>query len=76
MSNGGIADTTEFPTPVSANWLALVEKTLKGKPFDKAMKRKTSDGIEFPVLHTEVPGVRHHNQLEARVGGSSLHHTG
>ncbi|MBO6503741.1 MAG: methylmalonyl-CoA mutase small subunit [Kordiimonadaceae bacterium] len=56
MSNGGIADTTEFPTPVSANWLALVEKTLKGKPFDKAMKRKTSDGIEFPVLHTEVPG--------------------
>lgn len=55
MSNGGVTDTTEFPTPDGENWLALVEKTLKGKPFDKAMKRHTTDGIEFSVLNTESP---------------------
>lgn len=55
MANGGVAYSTDFPTPETETWLSLVERTLKGKPFDSAMKRKTVDGIEFPVLHTNLP---------------------
>lgn len=55
MANGSVAYSSEFPTPDSDSWIALVERTLKGKPFDKAMTRRTADGIEFPVLHTSLP---------------------
>lgn len=55
MANGGVAYSTEFPSPDYEGWLGLVERTLKGKSFDKAMKRRVLGGIEFPVLRTTLP---------------------
>lgn len=34
-------------------WLALVEKTLRGKPFEKAMRRETYDGIGINALNCQ-----------------------
>lgn len=44
------AVSTNFPTPYAGDWLALVEKTLKGKPFAKAMVSHSADGIAFDAL--------------------------
>ncbi len=44
------AVSTNFPTPDTGDWLALVEKTLRGKPFAKAMVSHSADGIAFDAL--------------------------
>lgn len=46
------AVSSDFPEPDESEWLALVEKTLKGKPFAKAMQTKTRDGIIVQALGT------------------------
>ncbi len=68
MSNGDVAYSTDFPAPDSETWLAMVERTLKGKPFDKAMKRRTLDGIEFPVLHTTAPAAAQEQPVRQGLG--------
>ena len=50
--------SSDFPTPDEAQWRSLVEKTLKGQPFEKAMLRKTRDGLIIDALGTEKCTVR------------------
>lgn len=47
----------EFPDASQEAWLALVEKTLKGADFDKALKTTTYDGIEIAPLYTNADTV-------------------
>ncbi len=42
----------DFSVPTHNDWLALVETTLRGKTYDKAMKRVTYDGLEIDALGT------------------------
>ena len=56
-----MADTAEdailalaagFPPAPRADWLALVERTLKGRPFDRAMTTPTHEGLTLQPLYT------------------------
>lgn len=42
-----------FQMPSEDDWMTLVEKTLRGKPFDKAMRRRTEDGVTVNALETK-----------------------
>lgn len=42
----------DFSVPMHKDWLALVETTLRGKAYEKAMKRVTYDGLEINALGT------------------------
>ncbi|ADE53825.1 methylmalonyl-CoA mutase family protein [Coraliomargarita akajimensis] len=45
----------EFKAPTKEEWRAAAEKLLKGKPFDKIMKRMTPEGIELePIFWRDV----------------------
>ncbi len=44
--------SSEFTAPDEAQWIALVEKTIKGKPFARVMQSKTRDGIIVDALGT------------------------
>ena len=50
MASGVHAVSKEFQQASEEDWLKLVEKTLKGKPFEKAMVRETADGLKVPAL--------------------------
>ncbi|MCB2101708.1 MAG: methylmalonyl-CoA mutase subunit beta, partial [Rhodobacterales bacterium] len=41
----------EFPTPSRDEWLSLVDKALKGAPFDKMLVSRTYDGITIQPLY-------------------------
>ena len=41
-----------FPEPARADWLALVDKALKGAPFDKRLVARSADGIALGPLDT------------------------
>jgi methylmalonyl-CoA mutase len=45
----------DFPAAPRAEWLALVEKTLKGQPFDEALVSRTLGGLEIRPLYTDGP---------------------
>ncbi|MBI5941540.1 MAG: methylmalonyl-CoA mutase [Caulobacterales bacterium] len=45
----------DFAPPSRADWLALVEKTLKGETFEDALVRHTADGIDIAPLYTNAP---------------------
>ena len=45
----------EFPEATESEWLALVDKALKGRPFEKAMVAKTADGITINPLYLPDP---------------------
>lgn len=53
---GALKLASEFPPVDERQWLAMVEKALKGAPFDRLMTR-TRDGIELKPLYTrkDVP---------------------
>lgn len=53
MSNSGLSLAAEFDPATDAEWRALVEKTLKGKPFEKAMRSSTYDEIALDALYTK-----------------------
>lgn len=53
MTDTPLVLAAEFPDASHEQWLALVEKTLKGKPFDKAMVDRTPEGIAIPGLHSK-----------------------
>lgn len=42
----------DFPTPTRDDWLALVDKVLKGAPFERRLVSRTYDGIEIQPLYT------------------------
>lgn len=42
----------DFSVPDHNDWLTLVEATLRGKTYEKAMKRTTYDGLEIDALGT------------------------
>jgi methylmalonyl-CoA mutase len=44
----------EFPAATRAQWLALVERVLKGAPFDTLVSR-TADGLTIEPLYARVP---------------------
>lgn len=46
----------DFPPPNREAWLALVETTLKGAPFDKRLVSTTADGIAIQPLYRREPG--------------------
>ncbi|WP_310598619.1 methylmalonyl-CoA mutase family protein [Desulfobulbus sp.] len=41
----------DFPANTHADWLAAVEKELKGKPFDKTLVKKTYEGIDIQPMY-------------------------
>ncbi len=41
----------EFPATPHEDWLAAVEKQLKGKPFDKVLVKKTYEGIPVQPMY-------------------------
>jgi len=41
----------DFPPQTHADWLAAVEKELKGKPFDKTLIKKTYEGIDIQPMY-------------------------
>ncbi|MGJ8640366.1 MAG: methylmalonyl-CoA mutase family protein [Opitutaceae bacterium] len=46
---------SEFPASTAEEWREAADKLLKGKPFDKVMKRQTSEGICIePIFRKEV----------------------
>lgn len=46
---------SEFPASTAEEWRDAADKLLKGKPFDKVMKRKTPEGICIePIFRKEV----------------------
>ncbi len=46
---------TEFPASSAEEWREAADKLLKGKPFDKVMKRQTPEGICLePIFRKEV----------------------
>jgi methylmalonyl-CoA mutase len=53
----------EFPAPPREAWLALVEKTLKGAPFDRRLVATTPDGLRIEPLYTAADAP---NRLAAR----------
>lgn len=42
----------EFPSPTYEQWVAEVERALKGAPFDKKMFHKTYEGITLKPIYT------------------------
>ncbi|PCI63053.1 MAG: methylmalonyl-CoA mutase [Kordiimonadales bacterium] len=54
MTKQGLSLAAEFPAATEAEWRSLVEKTLKGRDFDKAMTSHTYDGIAVNGLYTEA----------------------
>jgi methylmalonyl-CoA mutase len=48
---------SDFDAATDTDWRALVEKTLRGKPFDKVMTSQSYDGIAIDALSTERPDV-------------------
>ena len=42
----------EFPAATREQWLELVDKVLKGAPFDRKLVTTTADGIALQPLYT------------------------
>lgn len=65
MSDNLLKFADEFPSASHAEWLALVEKTLAGKPYDKVMRTKTYDGIEINALEDTLSLALSHQPTRA-----------
>ncbi|HPD67972.1 MAG TPA: hypothetical protein PLI27_07865, partial [Ignavibacteriales bacterium] len=42
----------DFPVPTYEEWKAVVEKDLKGVPFEKKLLTKTYEGITLQPIYT------------------------
>jgi len=51
-----VSGAVAFPQVTAAQWRALVEKELAGKPFDKALVYEAAPGVAVQPLYTEAPG--------------------
>ncbi|CCG42382.1 methylmalonyl-CoA mutase family protein [Magnetospirillum molischianum] len=54
MSDPSLKLASEFPVPDRAQWLALVDKALKGAPFDKKLLTRLYEGIVVQPLYTRT----------------------
>lgn len=52
MADNSLKLASDFDGASDDAWRALVDKALGGKPFDKAMKSLSYDGIEIEALYT------------------------
>lgn len=52
MSDDTLSLAGDFPAATKDQWLAAVEKALKGAPFDKKMLTRTYEGITLQPLYT------------------------
>ncbi len=55
MSGPVLSLADDFPAAPKSEWLALVEKTLKGQSFDDALVSRTVGGIAIQPLYTDGP---------------------
>jgi methylmalonyl-CoA mutase len=51
MTKDDLALAAEFPAATREQWLALVDKALKGAPFEKKLVNKTYDGLRIEPLY-------------------------
>ncbi len=58
MSNQGLTLASDFDAVTDDDWQNLVEKSLKGKPFEKAMTTATYDGLALKALYTSGNSTR------------------
>jgi methylmalonyl-CoA mutase len=56
----------DFEVPARADWMALVEKTLKGEDFDTALVSRTQGGVPIQPLYTPGDGRPLGRDLAAR----------
>ncbi|WP_370545493.1 methylmalonyl-CoA mutase subunit beta [Caulobacter sp. 17J80-11] len=56
MRNPATPLAQEFSPPTREQWMALVDKTLKGAPFDKRLVARTYDGLTVQPLYTAEDG--------------------
>jgi methylmalonyl-CoA mutase len=52
LDDGVLPLAQDFPPGDPAAWMALVEKTLDGQPFDKRLVARTYDGLAIQPLYT------------------------
>ncbi len=55
MSGPVLSLADDFPASPRAEWLSLVEKTLKGQSFEDALVSHTANGIAIQPLYTDGP---------------------
>lgn len=56
MPDNKLNFSSDFTAPDQAQWMSMVEATLKGKPFDKMMQTRTRDNIVIDALSTARSG--------------------
>lgn len=54
MSEPALSLAADFPTPTREQWLAAVDKALKGAPFDKKLVTPLYEGIAVQPLYTRA----------------------
>ncbi len=54
MSEPALSLAADFPTPTRQQWLAAVDKALKGAPFDKKLVTPLYEGIAVQPLYTRA----------------------
>ena len=52
MSGERLDLASEFPEPSRADWMAAVEKVLRGRPFESVLVSTTRDGLDVQPLYT------------------------
>jgi methylmalonyl-CoA mutase len=52
MSDGELAFAAEFPPATPAEWRAVVDKALKGAPFEKRLVTRLYEGVTVQPLYT------------------------
>ena len=54
MTEPALSFAADFPTPTREQWLAAVDKALKGAPFDKKLVTPLYEGIAVQPLYTRA----------------------
>lgn len=54
MTEPALSLASDFPTPTREQWLAAVDKALKGAPFDKKLVTPLYEGIAVQPLYTRA----------------------
>src|SRR5262245_46838775 len=70
MSEADLTLAAEFEPASREQWLALVDKVLKGGDFEKRLVSRTTDGLRIEPLYTRAEGVAGQGQVRGRAGRS------
>src|SRR5918994_6854853 len=57
MANPDLALAAEFPPATREMWLTLLERVLKGAPFEKRLVSETYDGLRIEPLYPKADSV-------------------